>query len=216
MVYSFWICSSAKSAQILSPYCWTHQLTFYFPIIHSTVQCSAVHAVSVMSESLWPHGLEPTRFLHPWNSPGKNRGVGCHFLLQGIFLTQGLSLHLFHLLHCQTGSLPVAIWEATDLGTKWFICCCMMMMIWMIFVPQSCPTLFDPMDWSPPYSSVHGIFQARILKRATFHFSRGYSQPRDQTLISYIAGRFFTIWATREALFVYATDILWLLLNIAL
>ena len=41
---------------------------------------------SVVSNSLWPHRLQPTRLLCPWNSPGKNTGVGCHFLLQGIFL----------------------------------------------------------------------------------------------------------------------------------
>ena len=44
---------------------------------------------SVMFNSLWPCGLKPTRLLHPWDFPGKNTGVGCHFLLQGIFLTQG-------------------------------------------------------------------------------------------------------------------------------
>ena len=44
---------------------------------------------SVMSDSLQPHGLQPARLLCPWNSPGKNTGVGCHPLLQGIFLTQG-------------------------------------------------------------------------------------------------------------------------------
>ena len=48
---------------------------------------------SVVSNSLQPHGLQPARLLCPWDSPGKNTGVGCHSLLQGIFLTQGL-LHL--------------------------------------------------------------------------------------------------------------------------
>ena len=47
--------------------------------------------------------------------------------------------------------------------------------------------------------TVHGILQARILERVAFPFSRGSSQPRDQTQVSRIAGRFFTIWATREA-----------------
>ena len=46
--------------------------------------------------SLQPCGLEPTRLLHPWDSPGKNTGVGCHFLLQGIFPTQGLNPGLLH------------------------------------------------------------------------------------------------------------------------
>ena len=46
-----------------------------------------------MSDSLWPHGLQPTKLLCPWNFPGKNTGVGCHFLLRGIFPTQESSPH---------------------------------------------------------------------------------------------------------------------------
>ena len=61
-----------------------------------------------MSKSLWPYGLEPSRLLCPWDSPGKNTRVGCHALLQGIFLTQGLNLYLLCLLHWQAGSLPLA------------------------------------------------------------------------------------------------------------
>ena len=51
----------------------------------------------------------------------------------------------------------------------------------------------DPMDCSPPDSSVHGILQVRILEWAAVPFSRGSSQPRDQTHISHTVGRFFTI-----------------------
>ena len=51
---------------------------------------------SVVSNSLWPHGLWPTRLFRPWNSPGKYTGVGSHSLLQGNFLTQGLNLDLLH------------------------------------------------------------------------------------------------------------------------
>ena len=51
---------------------------------------------SVVSDSLRPPGLQPTRLLHPWDFPGKNTGVGCHFFLQGIFPTQGLNLDLPH------------------------------------------------------------------------------------------------------------------------
>ena len=50
----------------------------------------------VVSHSLRPRGLQPTRLLRPWDSPGKNTGVGCHFLLQGTFLTQGLNPGLLH------------------------------------------------------------------------------------------------------------------------
>ena len=62
---------------------------------------------SVVSYSLRPHRLKPTRLLCPWNSPGKNTGVGCHALLQGIFPAQGLNPHLLSLLHWQLGSLPL-------------------------------------------------------------------------------------------------------------
>ena len=64
-------------------------------------------------------------------------------------------------------------------------------------VTQSCLTLCDPMDCSLPGSSVHGIFQARVLEWAAISFSRGSSQPRDQTRVSSIADRRFTIWATK-------------------
>ena len=67
-----------------------------------------------------------------------------------------------------------------------------------VFVTQS--WLCDPMDCSPPVSSVHGILQARTLKWFAIPFSRGSSRPRDWTQVSCIAGRFFTIWAIGEAL----------------
>ena len=66
-------------------------------------------------------------------------------------------------------------------------------------VAQSCPTLCDPINCSLPGSSVHGIFQAIVLEWIAISFSSGSSWPRDQTQIFHIAGRFFTIWATREA-----------------
>ena len=67
-----------------------------------------------------------------------------------------------------------------------------------VLVTQSCPTLCDPMDWSPPDSSVHGILLARILEWAAIPFSRGSSWPRDWTQVSCTAGRFFTSWAIRK------------------
>ena len=59
-------------------------------------------------------------------------------------------------------------------------------------VAQSCPTVCNPMDCSPPGSSVHGIFQARVLEWVAISFSRGSSQPRYRTWIFHIAGRCFT------------------------
>ena len=66
-------------------------------------------------------------------------------------------------------------------------------------VAQSRRTLCHPIHCSLPGSSVHGILQARILKWVAIPFSRGPSQSRDQAQVSCIAGRYFTIWATREA-----------------
>jgi len=73
-----------------------------------------------MSDSVRPDRWQSTRLPHPWDSPGKNTGVGCHFLLQGMKVKVKLL--------------------------------------------SKCPTLRDPMDCSPQGSSVHGIFQARVLE----------------------------------------------------
>ena len=102
-----------------------------------------------MSDSVWP---QPTRLPHPWDSPGKNTGVGCHFLLQ-----------------CRK------VKSESE-------------------VAQSCPTLRNPMDYSLPGSSVHGILQARILGWVAISFSRGSSWPRNWTQVFCIAGSFFTNW----------------------
>ena len=67
-------------------------------------------------------------------------------------------------------------------------------------VAQSCLTLCDPMDCRLSGSSVHGLFQARVLEWIAISFSRGSSQPRNRTQVSRITGRRFTVWATREAL----------------
>ena len=66
--------------------------------------CVCVCACSVMSDSLRPHELWPARLLCSWDFPGKKTGVGYHFLLQGIFLTQGSNPSLLHL---QVDSLPL-------------------------------------------------------------------------------------------------------------
>ena len=67
-------------------------------------------------------------------------------------------------------------------------------------VAQSCPTLCDLMDCSPPGSSIHGILQARVLEWGATSFSRGSSWPRDRTQVSHIAGRCFNLWATWEGM----------------
>ena len=69
-----------------------------------------------------------------------------------------------------------------------------------VLVAQSCPTLCNPMDCSPAGSSVNGLLQARILEWIAIPVSRRTSQPRDRTQVSRVAGGFFTLWATKEAL----------------
>ena len=82
-------------------YC--NSLTLVFQFLVSALSnsldnltCMCVLSPSVMSNSLWPHGPYPARFLHQWDSPGKNTGVGRHSLLQGIFLIQGSNPYLLH------------------------------------------------------------------------------------------------------------------------
>ena len=91
--------------------------------------CCCCSVASVVSDSVRPHRRPPTRLPRPWDSPGKNTGVGCHFLLRCMKLR-----------------------SASE-------------------VTQSSPTLGAPMDCSRPGSSVHGIFQARVLEWGTIAFS---------------------------------------------
>ena len=74
-----------------------------------------VHVLARMlsrADSLWPHGPQPARLLSPWDFPGKNTGVGCHYLLQGVFPTQRLNPALLHLLHWQADSVPLMpLWK---------------------------------------------------------------------------------------------------------
>ena len=131
-----------------------------------------------MSSSLQPHGLQPASLLCPWDSPGNHTEVDCQALFQGIFQTQGSNLCLSCLLDWQAGSLPLSEW-----GSE---------------VAQLCPTLWPHGRWLQG-SSVHRIFQERALEWIAISFSRGSSRPRDRTQVSCIAGRRFTLWATREA-----------------
>ena len=99
-------------------------------------------------------------------------------------------------------------------GFTGWVCCLTQLYQWMVIhflqgslprknvkvlVTQSCLTLYNPIDYSPPGSSVHGILQTRIVKWVAIPFSRGFSQSRYWIQVSHIARRFFTIWTTREA-----------------
>ena len=129
-----------------------------------------------MSESVRPHGLQPTRLLHPWDSPGKNAGMGCHFLLQCMKVesesevTQ-LCPTLSDSMDCSlAGSSNHGIFQATLLewGAITFSHC-----EGFSSVAQSCLTLSDPMDCRLlPGSSIHGIFQATVLEWGAIAFSK--------------------------------------------
>ena len=113
-----------------------------------------------MSDSVQPHRGQPTRLPHPWDFPGKKTGVGCHFLLQRIFPTRELNPYLLCLLHWQWILFHWATWEALLLAAAA-----------AAKSLQSRLTLSDPMDCSLPGSSVHGIFQARVLEWGAIAFS---------------------------------------------
>ena len=82
-----------------------------------------------------------------------------------------------------------------------------------VLVVQLCLVLYDPVDCIPPGSSVHGVLQSRVLEWVVIPSSRGSSPPRDQTWVSYIAGKFFTTWVTLlyicVCLYVYSR-VIWL------
>ena len=126
-----------------------------------------------------PMDCSPPMLFCPWDSPGKNIGVGCHVLLQGIFLTQGSNPHLMSPALAGGFFTCSSTWEAQERGN--------------VLVAQSCPTLCNPMDCSLPVSSAHGISLARVLEWVAISFSRGSSRPRDRTWVSCIAGRHFTV-----------------------
>ena len=102
-----------------------------------------------MSDSVRPHRRQPTRLPHPWDSPGKNTGVGCHFLLQCVKVKS-----------------------------------------------QSCPTLSNLMDCSLPGSSIHGIFQARVLEWGAIAFSLLPSRKNKNRVYKLGAGSWSTYIVT--------------------
>ena len=128
-----------------------------------------------MSDSVRPHRQQPTRLPRPWDSPGKNTGVGCHFLLQCMKVKSESEVAQ----SCPTlatpwtappGSSVHGIFPGKSTGVG---CHCLLWRYLLAFeVAQSCLTLWDPMDWSLPGSTVHGIFQARILEWVAISFSK--------------------------------------------
>ena len=145
--------------------------------------------------------------------------MGCHFLLQGIFQTQGLNLHLCiscigrRILYHQIAFIShTLIVQSLVVSERQKVNCleqgsvivdflcqldrfvgCLDILVQFSSVAQLCLTLCNPMDYSPPVSSVQGIFQERILEWVAISFSRGFSQPRDRTQVSCTAGGFFTL-----------------------
>ena len=97
-------CNHSQSPTVLN----LSLCSFVFSLCKVIKECVCVCYVAlVMSDSLRAYGLYPARILCSWDSPVKNTRMGCHVLLQGIFLTQGSNQHLLCLLHWQVGSLPL-------------------------------------------------------------------------------------------------------------
>ena len=127
-----------------------------------------------MSNYLWTHGL-----YNPWNSPGQDTGVGCYSLLQGIFPTQGQTQD-----SCIIGVVLIVEPPGKPSNVIVFL---LKIENWLSRFnliqhshaaaaksPQSCPTLCDPLDGSPPGSPVPGILQARILEWVAISFSNAW------------------------------------------
>ena len=151
-----------------------------------------------MSNSLRPHGPQPTRLLCPWDFPGKSTGVGCHHLLR-------YKIQLEH----SKNAICKPVMSQRNRRIMQHLCYLIAVHAYIhstshyllgqfSSVAQLCPTLCDPIDCSLPGSSVHGIFQAIVLEWIAISFSSGSSWPRDWTQVSRIADRRFTVWATRE------------------
>ena len=115
--------------------------------------CCCCYIASVMSDSVRPHRRQPTRLPHPWDSPSKNTGVGCYFLLR---------------------------WMKVKSESE---------------VAQSCAILSGLMDCSLPGSSIHGIFQARVLEWGAIAFSKQ-------------SGELFKLQRTRETGAIERSDLL--------
>ena len=132
-----------------------------------------------MSNSVRPHRQQPTRLPHPWDSPGKNSGVGCHFLLQCVKVKSEsevaqLCPTLSDPMDCSlTGSSVHGIFQARVLewGAIAFSAYSSYAMLCYAKSLQSCLTLCDPIDGSPPGSPVPGILQARTLEWVAISFS---------------------------------------------
>ena len=148
-----------------------------------------------MSNSLPSYGVQPTRLkakILEWITMPSSRGSSwpsdrtCISYLS--YIGRWVLYHQHHL-----GS-PLSALPACYVALLLF-----MVERGKVLVAQSCSTLCNPMDCSLPGSAVHGILQARILEWVVVPFSRGSSQSRDQTQVSCFAGRFFTVWDTREA-----------------
>ena len=100
---------------------------------------------------------------------------------------------------CQSSTKPYSSADFKALLSVKCVCVCVCIHSYCCLVAQLFPTLCDPMDCSPPASSVHGISQVRILKWVAISFSRGSSQLRDWTPVSCIGRQILYHWATREA-----------------
>ena len=146
--------------------------------------------MSFVSDSVRPHRQQPTRLPRPWDSPGKNTGVGCHFLLQCVKVKSLSCVRLLATPWTEAYQTPPSMgfsrqeyWSGVPLPSplklSYYDASSFLLFnlsvkdyfFERLLLLQSCPTLRDPMDCSLPDSSVHGIFQARVLELGAIAFS---------------------------------------------
>ena len=156
-MFSLLLAAAAAAAKSLQSCLKKTQLLYVlYVLVVGIAICILEPTCQFLVDSLRPYRWQPTRLPRPWDSPGKNTGVGCHFLLQ-----------------CRK------VKSESE-------------------VTQSCLTLGDPMDCSPPGSSIHGILQARVLESGAIAFSTLLLEllcnPGHKDLHLYLLLRFLLFW----------------------
>ena len=149
-----------------------------------------------MSDSVQPRRRQPTRLPYPWDSPSKNTGVGCQFPspMHERKSESEVAQSCLTLSDSMDCSLPGSSFHGISQARvlEWGAIACRTLQVkWSVLYKSESHSVGRTLCNSMAYT-VHGILQARILERVAFAFSRGSSQPRDETQVSLIAGGFFT------------------------
>ena len=150
----------------------------WWPAVHGVAKSRARLSDFTSTFMHWRRKWQPTPVFFPGESQGQRSLVGCR------------------LWGCTDSDMTEATWQQQQQQRYLYPWTSFLLLTLCVYsVAQSCPTHCDPLDCSPPGSSVHGVFQARILEWVVFSFSMGSSQPRGRTHVTpspALAIRFFT------------------------